>query len=114
MILSESKRDDLLLPYVEMLKAKGINCSLGQLKSYMLKKLTNEARMRNLSLGSNFYLAGAIRYYFNGDLTINKDLDVYNDGQTTNDVWNEDACQKLNALIPRIHLNLFLSDFMDD
>ena len=99
MILSESKRDDLLLPYVEMLKAKGINCSLGQLKSYMLKKLTNEARMRNLSLGSNFYLAGAIRYYFNGDLTLNKDLDVYNDGQTTNDVWNEDACQKLNALI---------------
>ena len=99
MILSESKRDDLLLPYVEMLKAKGINCSLGQLKSYMLKKLTNEARMRNLSLGSNFYLAGAIRYYFNGDLTLNKDLDVYNDGQTTNDVWNEDACRKLNALI---------------
>ena len=99
MILSESKRDDLLLPYVEILKSKGINCSLGQLKSYMLKKLTNEARMRNLSLGSNFYLAGAIRYYFNGDLTLNKDLDVYNDGQTTNDVWNEDACQKLNALI---------------
>ena len=99
MILSESKRDDLLLPYVEMLKAKGINCTLGQLKSYMLKKLTNEARMRNLSLGSNFYLAGAVRYYFNGDLTLNKDLDVYNNGQTKNDVWNEDVCQKLNALI---------------
>lgn len=99
MIISESKRDDLLLPYVEMLKAKGINCTLGQLKSYMLKKLTNEARMRNLSLGSNFYLAGAVRYYFNGDLTLNKDLDVYNNGQTKNDVWNEDVCQKLNALI---------------
>ena len=82
-----------------MLKAKGINCTLGQLKSYMLKKLTNEARMRNLSLGSNFYLAGAVRYYFNGDLTLNKDLDVYNNGQTKNDVWNEDVCQKLNALI---------------
>ena len=99
MILSESKRDDLLLPYIEMLRAKGINCTLGQLKSYMLKKLTNEARMRNLSLGSNFYLAGAVRYYFNGDLTLNKDLDVYNNGQTKNDVWNEDVCQKLNALI---------------
>ena len=82
-----------------MLRAKGINCTLGQLKSYMLKKLTNEARMRNLSLGSNFYLAGAVRYYFNGDLTLNKDLDVYNNGQTKNDVWNEDVCQKLNALI---------------
>ena len=99
MILSESKRDDLLLPYIEMLKAKGINCTLGQFKSYMLKKLTNEARMRNLSLGSNFYLAGAVRYYFNGDLTLNKDLDVYNNGQTKNDVWNENVCQKLNALI---------------
>ena len=99
MILSESKRDDLLLPYIEMLRAKGINCTLGQFKSYMLKKLTNEARMRNLSLGSNFYLAGAVRYYFNGDLTLNKDLDVYNDGQTKNDIWNEDVCQKLNALI---------------
>ena len=99
MILSESKRDDLLLPYIEMLRAKGINCTLGQFKSYMLKKLTNEARMRNLSLGSNFYLAGAVRYYFNGDLTLNKDLDVYNNGQTRNDVWNEDVCQKLNALI---------------
>ena len=82
-----------------MLKDKGINCTLGQFKSYMLKKLTNEARMRNLSLGSNFYLAGAVRYYFNGDLTLNKDLDVYNNGQTRNDVWNEDVCQKLNALI---------------
>ena len=82
-----------------MLKAKGINCTLGQFKSYMLKKLTNEARMRNLSLGSNFYLAGAVRYYFNGDLTLNKDLDVYNNGQTRNDIWNEDVCQKLNALI---------------
>ena len=99
MILSESKRDDLLLPYIEMLRAKGINCTIGQFKSYMLKKLTNEARMRNLSLGSNFYLAGAVRYYFNGDLTLNKDLDVYNNGQTKNDVWNEDVCQKLNALI---------------
>ena len=99
MILSESKRDDLLLPYLEMLKAKGVNCTLGQFKSYMLKKLTNEARMRNLSLGSNFYLAGAVRYYFNGDLTLNKDLDVYNNGQTKNDIWNEDVCQKLNALI---------------
>ena len=26
----------------------------------------------------------------------------------------DEMSQKLNALIPRIHLNLFLSDFMDD
>ena len=99
MILSESKRDDLLLPYIELLKSKGINCTLGQFKSYMLRKLTNEGRMRNLSLSSNYYLAGAIRYYFNGDLTLNKDLDVFNDGNTNNDVWNEEVCMKLNVLI---------------
>ena len=99
MILSESKRDDLLLPYMEMLRAKGINCTLGQFKSYMLKKLTNEGRMRNLSLASNFYLAGAVRYYFNGDLTFNKDLSVFKDDPSAMDEWNDDVCQKLNALI---------------
>jgi hypothetical protein len=99
MILLESKRDDLLLPYIELLKSKGVNCTLGQFKSYMLRKLTEEGHIRNLSLSSNFYLAGAVRYYFNGDLTLNKDLDVFNDGNTKNDVWNETVCIKLNALI---------------
>lgn len=97
MVLLESKRDDLLLPYFEMLKAKGINCTFKEFKSYMLKKLTNEARMRNLSLSSNFYLAGAVRYYFNGDLTFNKNLGVFDDN--TKDEWNYDICGKLNALI---------------
>ena len=99
MILSESKRDDMLLPYIELLKSKGIETDLRQFKGYMLKKLTNEGGMRNLSLSSNYYLAGAVRYYFNGDLTLNKDLDVFNNGTTNNDVWNTQVCLKLNALI---------------
>lgn len=99
MILSESKRDDLLLPYVQLLNSKGVKCTLGEFKVYMLKKLTSEGYLRNLSLSSNFYLAGAVKYYFNGDLTLNKNLDVYNNGETHNDKWNVDVCTKLNALI---------------
>lgn len=99
MRLNESKRDDLLLPYLNILKQKGINASLGQLKSFMLRKLTEEGGMRNLSLGSNFYLAGAIRYYFNGDLTLNKDLSVFKDDPTAKDTWNSEVCSRLNVLI---------------
>jgi hypothetical protein len=98
-MLNESKRDDLLLPYLEILKSKGINCTLGQFKSYMLRKLTSEAGMRNLSLSSNYYLAGAIRYYFNGDLTFNNDLAVFSENNESVDEWNQYVCQRLNALI---------------
>lgn len=98
-ILNESKRDDLLLPYLEILKQRGINATLGQLKSFMLRKLTDEGRIRNLSLGSNFYLAGAVRYYFNGDLTLNKDLSVFKNDPTAKDTWNEEVCTRLNVLI---------------
>lgn len=99
MIINESKRDDLLLPCLNILKEKGINATLGQLKTYMLRKLTTEAGIRNLSLSSNYYLAGAVRYYFNGDLTINKDLDVFKTDNSVNDVWNTEICYKLNILI---------------
>ena len=58
----------MLLPYVMQLREKGINTNVSQLKQYLLKKFVNEGLMRNLSLGSNFYLAGVARYYFNGDL----------------------------------------------
>jgi hypothetical protein len=98
-ILNESKRDDLLLPYVELLNAKGIKCTTGILKKWLLRHLTENGGLRNLSLGSNFYLAGAARYYFNGDLTTNKNLDVFNNGNENNDVWKTDICERLNALI---------------
>lgn len=95
-ILNESKRDNFLLPYIEMLKSKGIEMNLGQLKTYLLKKFTEEAGIRNLSLGSNFYLAGVTRYYFNGDITVNKDLGIITG---TEDTFIPEICQRLNALI---------------
>jgi hypothetical protein len=99
MILNESKRDDLLLPYVDILNAKGIKCTSGILKKWLLKHLTENGGLRNLSLASNFYLAGAARYYFNGDLTQNKNLAVFDETNGTTDVWKEDICKRLNALI---------------
>ena len=99
MILNESKRDDLLLPYVEILNAKGIKCTSGVLKKWLLRHLTENGGLRNLSLSSNFYLAGAARYYFNGDLTTNKNLAVFDETNSTTDVWKTDVCERLNALI---------------
>lgn len=99
MILNESGRDDLLLPYLEILKNKGINCKLGVLKRYLLKHFVEDGDFRNLSLGSNFYLAGVAKYYFNGDLTSNKNLAVFDETDQTQDIWNEDICKRLNALI---------------
>ena len=115
-LLFESKRDDMLIPYYEVLKSKGCNISFGRFKSILLEHLTQNGGLRNLSLSSNYYLAGAARYYFNGDLTLNKDLALYyefitngereantNNGIETpenhKDEWNREVCQKLNALI---------------
>ena len=97
-ILNESKRDDFLMPYVEMLNSKGVKCTHGELKKWLLRHLTANGGLNNLSLGSNFYFAGAVRYYFNGDLTENKDLSIFNDGKTE-DIWKNDVCRRLNALI---------------
>ena len=99
MILNESKRDDLLLPYVDILNAKGIKCTSGILKKWLLRHLTENGGLRNLSLSSNLYLAGAARYYFNGDLTQNKNLAVFDETNKTTDVWKEDICERLNVLI---------------
>ena len=98
-ILKESKRDDLLLPYLEILHSKGINMSLGMFKTVMLDKLSNQGGMHNLSLGSNFYLAGATKYYFNGDLTLNKDLSILKGDENATDQWNEEVCKRLDACI---------------
>lgn len=99
MMLNESGRDDLLLPFLNILKSKGIDCKLGVLKRYLLKHFVEDGNFRNLSLGSNFYLAGVARYYFNGDLTQNKNLAVFDETNQTQDIWNEDICKRLNTLI---------------
>lgn len=97
MILNESSRDNLLLPYLELLNAKGVKCTLSQLKQFLLAKFVNEAHIRNLSLESNYYLAGVAKYYFHGDLTTNKTLNVFD--SNVKDVFNTEVCQKLNILI---------------
>ena len=116
LLLLESKRDDLLLPYFEIVKSKNPQITFGQFKSNLLEHLTQNGGLRNLSLASNYYLAGAARYYFNGDLTTNKDLALYfpytpnsqleaavNNGEqvTQNHVdnWKTDICKALNKVI---------------
>ena len=96
-MLNESSRDNLLLPYVEMLKSKGKEVTVSQLKQFLLAKFVNEAYIRNLSLESNYYLAGVARYYFEGKLTTNKVLNAFNG--RVKDVFDRETCQKLNALI---------------
>jgi hypothetical protein len=85
------------MPYVDLLNKRGIDANVSQLKQFMLRKLVNEAGMHNLSLRSNFYLVGAVRYYFNGDLTDNKRLNVFFPKFT--DRFKQDICQRLDALI---------------
>ena len=102
--INESKRDDLLLSYYNQIVANGINISFGQFKSKLLNTLASSGGMHNLSLRSNYYLAGAARYYFNGDLTTNKDVamanpDYWVENSNVSDSWNDEVCKRLDALI---------------
>ena len=99
-ILLESKRDDLLLPYLNILKEKGIEKPLGVFKKEMLTKLSGQASLPNVSLGSNFYLVGAVRYYLNGDLTTDGKAAYMESGDPmSRDNWDVETCKKLNAVI---------------
>ena len=115
-LLVESSRDDMLMPYYNLVKSKGVDVPFGLFKSILLEHLTQNGGLRNLSLASNYYLAGAARYYFNGDLTDNKDLALFhpytpnsrieaavNNGeevqQNHTDVWKTDVCAVLNRII---------------
>lgn len=99
MILDEGKRDNQLLPFLEIYSQKtGNNISLGEFKTMMQRKLSTEGGIRNISLQSNYYLVGAVKYYFQGQLTVNQDLSIFKDANNT-DNWNIPVCKKLNALI---------------
>lgn len=105
-MLLESKRDELLLPYYQLVKDRipssrnpGQPLSLGEFKTIMLNKLTNNAFIRNLSLGSNFYLAGATKYYFQGLLTSDNKVGLLSDNISAPENWNRDICRRLNAVI---------------
>lgn len=101
--INESKRDDLLLKYVDLLNNNGINVNIGQVKSKLLNKFVVEGNIHNLSLRSNFYLAGVAKYYFSGVLTTNTDLSLLKketwEGQDISDSWNVNVCKKLDAVI---------------
>lgn len=97
-LLLESKRDDLLLPYFELVKDKIPGLTLGKFKGLMLDKLGAQGGMHNLSKSSNFYLAGATRYYFNGDLTVGTPA-LLSDNPDGHDEWNAEVCKRLDALI---------------
>ena len=105
-ILKESKRDDLLIPYYELVRDKIRSprnpekpISLGEFKGIMLNKLTNQGLIRNLSLGSNFYLAGATKYYFQGCLTTDKKAALLTGDIDAADNWDREICKRLNIVI---------------
>jgi len=101
MWLNESSRDNLLQPYVDLYNSRvgapEEKATVSQMKQFLLRKFVNEAYIRNLSMESNYYLAGVARYYFNGDLTTNKVLNVFDKNVT--DEFIQEICQRLNALI---------------
>ena len=97
MVLLESKRDDFLNSYVELLKSKGIQTTLSQLKSFLLSKFSSEFGMYALSKGSNYYLSGITRYYFEGLLTSNKRLNIFYPNVTDKPI--REICTRLNALV---------------
>ena len=76
-LLMEGSRDNLLLPYLEILQKRGQQVTLSELKNYLMRKFVTEGNIHALSLNSNFYLSGVARYYFNGDLTFNKRLNIF-------------------------------------
>jgi hypothetical protein len=97
MILTEGSRDKALEQFIPLFQSRGIQVSISQLKQALLEKFVNEAGMHNLSLGGNYYLLGTARYYFNGDLTGTREVQLLN--PDVKDNFNEDVCQRLNALI---------------
>ena len=105
-ILKESKRDDLLIPYYGLVRDKIMSprnpekpISLGEFKGIMLDRLANQGLMRNLSLGSNFYLAGATKYYFQGMLTTDKKAALLSGDISAPDNWDREICKRLNIVI---------------
>lgn len=100
--LIEGSRDNMLLVYLPYFEKVGIDMSLSKLKQFLLNKFVTEAGIHKLSESSNYYLAGVARYYFNGDLTSNKQLNAFN--PDIKDEFNSDICVRLDALIGILRL----------
>lgn len=97
LLLLEGSRDNALKIFLPYFEERGIQMNLSLLKQLLLNKFVNEAGIHNLSLRSNYYLVGVAKYYFNGDLTTNKDLAIGTEDKT--DTFNDEVCKRLDALI---------------
>lgn len=95
--LFESKRDDYLNQYLEILRKRGIETTLGQLKGYLLNKFASGFGMHSLSKPGTYYLNGVTRYYFEGLLTTNKRLNALY--PNVEDKPKTEVCTRLDALI---------------
>lgn len=96
-LIMEGSRDNMLLKYLEMVKQVHPDMTLSMLKKILLEKFVSYGHIMALSLGSNFYLAGAAKYYFNGDLTRNKEVNLLN--PEIEDEFIEDVCKSLSKII---------------
>ena len=96
--LNEGSRDNLLMPYLGYVQKYNPSIqSISQLKQFLLSKFVNEANIRNLSLESNYYLAGVTRYYFEGKLTADKYINALYPQKE--DKFIPEICERLSALI---------------
>lgn len=113
MIILEGKRDNELGRYLPYFDERGISMNISKLKQILLSKFVNEGGMHNLSLGSNFYLLGVARYYFQGNLTNGTrsidDLGIFSNSA---DDFNSDICGKLNYIILCAR-NGYIEDYYD-
>lgn len=96
-LLVEGARDRALEMFIPYFQKRGINISISQLKQALLAKFVNEAGMHSLSLDSNFYLCGVAKYYFSGNLTSNKQLNLLY--PRVKDRFIPEICQRLDALV---------------
>lgn len=96
-LINEGSRDELLNGYLAIVRQQFPEATLSMLKKFLLNKFVNEAGINNLSLRSNYYLSGVAKYYFNGDLTRNKKLNVLYDD--VKDEFIYDKCQAINDII---------------
>lgn len=95
--LNEGSRDNALSMFLPLFQKRGIDINISQLKQALLNKFVSEAGMHSLSQGSNYYLLGVARYYFNGDLTTNKRLNLLYPQYQDN--FNTEICTRLDALV---------------
>lgn len=98
-LLVEGTRDKLFQKYVDILAQRGVEMTPSQLKDFMRKKLTTEAGINALSLPSSYFLSGATKLYFNGELTTNKRLSVLYPKLNIKDKFDFVKCKKLNKII---------------